>query len=148
MPLCCTKLLPIRSALLLIRVAHCYRLFYQVESTDQLRAMLRWLFRNDTRRWIGGPSYQCLCWASKRSHMWGKCETHCGLLLSIISSVNPRERHELALEGCIYHFHLSMASWCLKNVTSTLKCLTSETVSLKTDYSSFLWIWPSDSMQS
>ena len=42
--------------------------------------------------------YQFLCWASKRSHTWGKCVTCCGLLLSLItSSINPREQQELAL---------------------------------------------------
>ena len=55
----------------------------------------------------GGALYQCLCWASKRSHTWGKCVTCCGLLLSpIASSINPHERQELALEGCTFHTFL------------------------------------------
>ena len=33
---------------------------------------------------------QCVCWASKRSHTWGKCVTCSGLLLfHITSSINP-----------------------------------------------------------
>ena len=35
------------------------------------------------------PFFQCLCWASKKiPHMYGFC---CGLLLSLISSINPCE---------------------------------------------------------
>ena len=32
------------------------------------------------------PLYQCLCWASKRSHIWGQCETCCRLLFSLTKS--------------------------------------------------------------
>jgi hypothetical protein len=41
--------------------------------------------------------------------MWGVSVTHCGLLLDLsnISSINPPEQQELALEGCTCHIYLS-----------------------------------------
>ena len=48
--------------------------------------------------------YQCLRWASKRSHTRGKWVTCCGLPLSLTtSSINVCERQTLALEGCTFH---------------------------------------------